>query len=166
MGVGTLPRMSGRLLLIALTAAFVLAQALPAAAATVTVDADGASPEQVQAGIGETVVWTNASDAPVTLVSEDPQWTSGRLRPGESFSLAFDEAGTYTYQSTDGAITGEVLVVGSDGGSGAAGGDDGGVVGGGTTLPATGTSALLAAVAAALVTAGTLVLRRSATRRR
>ena len=46
---------------------------------------------------GTTVTWTNAGDRPHTVTADDGSFDSGRLDPGEPFSVTFDEPGTFTY---------------------------------------------------------------------
>ena len=53
------------------------------------------SPANVNAAIGQSVVWTNGDSAPHTVTFDDVD--SGTLREGETFSHAFDVAGTYDY---------------------------------------------------------------------
>ena len=107
--------------LAALTAALVLTLASPALAdADVTIGDDGVEPQTVRVDIREAIIWTNATDADVSLVGEDPTWESGPIEPGATFSIEITRAGTYSYGSEDGSLSGEI-VVGSAGG-----GNDGG----------------------------------------
>ena len=147
--------MSRRYAVLVLSFAALLLLAVPAWAAEISIGADGASPRQVQADVGESIVWTNDSDQTVTLAGEQPRWSSGPLEPGGTFSLSFDEPGTYAYTSDDDRISGEVVVVGDDEEPGADGGEDAEAGPGEARLPATGAPAGAAgAVAAALLAAG------------
>jgi plastocyanin len=61
--------------------------------------------------LGETVVWTNQDTRDHSVTSPTGLWDSGRLKPGQSFSLRFDQPGTYEYVSVfDPAIQGKVHV--------------------------------------------------------
>lgn len=100
-----------------LTIAFLLPlSGVAFAEAEVTINDDGVAPESVKADVRETIVWTNASDADVSLVGKDPAWESGPIAPGATFSIEITKRGTYEYASEDGSITGEIVV-------GQAGGD-------------------------------------------
>ena len=105
-----------------LTTAFLLPlSGVAFADAEVTINDDGVSPESIKADVRETIVWTNASDADVSLVGKDPKWESGPIAPGATFSIEITKDGTYEYASEDGSIEGEI-VVGQAGG--ATGGKD------------------------------------------
>ena len=54
-------------------------------------------PAMVMIEPGTTVTWTNAGDRPHTVTADDGSFDSGRLDPGEQFSVTFDEPGTFTY---------------------------------------------------------------------
>lgn len=158
--VDTLPRMFRSALLAASVLAFVLLFSAPAWAADVEVTAEGLQPATVQVDVGETIVWTNSSTGPIVLESDDPVWTSGTLRPGESFSLTFERAGTYDYGSRDGDVSGKVVVMSAGGSSSS---DDQGpaVIAGDATLPATGGVERMMLLAAVMLGAGSLALRAS-----
>ena len=152
-------------------AALVVLLLLPSTAwaAEVSITDDGLSPATVEVEVGETIVWMNASQAEVTLTSEDPAWSSGPLDAGESFSLTYESEGTFPYSSDDGALNGEVVVSGAP--TGNEGGEDGenedeGLAGE-PTLPATGLSATWVVVVAGLLIAGggLLAFSRAAQRR-
>lgn len=108
--------------LVALTAGLLLAlSGIAFADAEVTIGDDGFDPESVQVDVREPIVWTNASDADVSLVGEDPRWESGAIQPGATFSIKITEKGTYKYASADGSLQGEIVVGQTAGGGG---GDD------------------------------------------
>lgn len=46
---------------------------------------------------GAVVEWVNRDDVVHTANAEDAAWTSGSIRPGESWRARFDEPGTYPY---------------------------------------------------------------------
>lgn len=54
------------------------------------------SPNTLEVKIGTTVTWTNEDYVPHTI-TKDGVFDSGLLDQGESWSYAFDEAGTYEY---------------------------------------------------------------------
>lgn len=55
------------------------------------------TPTTVTINVGDTVTWTNNSQAPHTSTSEDDVWDSGNLDPGDEFSYTFEKAGRYEY---------------------------------------------------------------------
>lgn len=61
---------------------------------------------------GSIVVWTNVGEIEHSVVSDDEHFNSGVLRPGDSFSMKFDHAGTYPYYCMDhrGWMMGVVVV--------------------------------------------------------
>ena len=110
-----LPPMSRLTSLAALTAVLLLAMSgLAYADVEVEIGDDGLSPESIQAELREPIVWTNASDATVSLVGEDNLWESGPIEPGATFSIKITEDGTYAYESEDGALAGEIVVGDAD----------------------------------------------------
>ena len=60
------------------------------------------SPLAVNARVGQRLVWTNVDNAPhnVTYVSGPVFKSSGRLRPGDRFSIKLTQAGTIHYFCT------------------------------------------------------------------
>ena len=98
-------------LLAVLTTAFLLPlSGVAFADAEVTINDDGVSPASVKADVRETIIWTNASDSEVSLSGKDPDWESGPIEPGATFSIKITKAGTYEYTSEDGSIEGEIVV--------------------------------------------------------
>src|SRR5687767_9455853 len=103
--------------LAALTAALLLALSGTALAdADVTIGGDGLDPETVRVDIREAIVWTNATDGDVSLVGRGPDWESGPIEPGATFSIEITQAGTYEYGSADDTLSGEIIVAAADGG--------------------------------------------------
>lgn len=88
-------------ILVSLVALAGAAPAPPAAAqsggAEVEVVDFAFEPAMVTVEPGTTVTWTNAGERPHTVTADDGAFDSGRLDPGEQFSVAFDEPGTFTY---------------------------------------------------------------------
>lgn len=46
---------------------------------------------------GDTVTWSNADEAPHTATADDGSFDTGVMDPGQSASVTFQNAGTYTY---------------------------------------------------------------------
>jgi hypothetical protein len=84
--------------------------AVPALAAEVRLDDDGFSPANVRVEVGEDIVWVNGTDEEQTVVGEDGTWDSGPLQPGETFSVALRDVGTFRYATADGAAEGSITV--------------------------------------------------------
>jgi plastocyanin len=57
-------------------------------------------PATGRVAVGGEVTWTNGSPEGVIhdITSDNGAWTTTTLDPGESFSVTFDEAGSYTYR--------------------------------------------------------------------
>jgi plastocyanin len=74
----------------------------PATAATITMDAQGASfvfaPATLTIHAGTTVTWKNTSTVPHTVVG--PGFDSGVLMAGQSFTHTFTQTGTFAYTCT------------------------------------------------------------------
>ena len=49
---------------------------------------------------GSTITWTNNGARPHTVTADDGSFDSGRLNPGDSYTVAFDGQGTVTYHCT------------------------------------------------------------------
>ena len=60
------------------------------------------NPTPITVTVGTTVTWTNNDtvDHTVTSTSGPTSFDSGVIRPGETFSFTFTEAGTYDYHCT------------------------------------------------------------------
>jgi plastocyanin len=82
---------------IAMAGAVLAVSALPAFAATTTVDAvdNEFKPKTATVSVGDTVTWKNAGSAPHEVTS--PAFQSGNLDAGESYSWTATKAGTYSY---------------------------------------------------------------------
>ena len=46
---------------------------------------------------GSTITWTNRGAVPHTVTADDGSFDSGRLNPGDSYTVAFGGQGTITY---------------------------------------------------------------------
>ena len=95
-----------------LVGALLILLLLPAAAlaADAAITEDGIEPDPIVVEEGEPVVFTNETGAVVRLIADNGRWDSGDLGPGDAFSITFDVAGSQTFASEDGAITGTIEV--------------------------------------------------------
>lgn len=91
-----------RRILIALTAAFVLAAPSPAAAATrnVQITRTGFVPATVSIQLGDSVTWRNADSTMRQVVADNGSFASPILRPGRTFTHTFRASGTFRYRDT------------------------------------------------------------------
>ena len=72
--------------------------ASPAGAGCAVAIADFAfDPATIEVAVGTTVTWANRDAAPHTVTADDGAFDSGRLNPGQSFSVTFDRPGTHAY---------------------------------------------------------------------
>ena len=58
------------------------------------------SPANVSVPAGTTVTWVNEGSVPHTVTSDDGQFDSGVLMPGDSYTVMFKGQGTITYHCT------------------------------------------------------------------
>ena len=58
------------------------------------------SPANVSVQPGTTVTWVNEGNVPHTVTSDDGQFDSGVLMPGDSYTVMFKGQGTITYHCT------------------------------------------------------------------
>ncbi len=58
------------------------------------------SPAEVRIPRGTTVRWVNRGQIDHTATSDTGVWDSGWLKPGQSYSRRFDQAGEYPYHCT------------------------------------------------------------------
>jgi plastocyanin len=101
-------------------AAFAVAATLPAASARaaetevkieVKIDNFAFAPQRIVVQAGTTVTWTNADDAPHTIVSTTKLFKSSALDTADKFSFTFATPGTYEYFcSLHPHMTGTVVV--------------------------------------------------------
>jgi plastocyanin len=54
-------------------------------------------PEAVTVKAGTKVTWTNSDDAAHTATADDSSFDTGDLNQGDSASVTFDQAGTFSY---------------------------------------------------------------------
>lgn len=55
------------------------------------------NPEAVRIGVGERVTWINCDEDPHTSTADGGEWASPLLVPGDAYTRAFDEPGTFPY---------------------------------------------------------------------
>ena len=97
-------------------AVFAVVATLPAASARtaeteVKIDNFAFAPQRIVVQAGTTVTWTNADDAPHTVVSTTKLFKSGALDTTDKFSFTFATPGTYEYFcSLHPHMTGAVVV--------------------------------------------------------
>jgi plastocyanin len=58
------------------------------------------TPKEIRISVGDTIKWTNLDSEPHTATDNNDNFDSGTLAKGESFSMTFDEAGTFDYICT------------------------------------------------------------------
>ena len=54
-------------------------------------------PSEVDVAVGATVTWMNTDSVAHTSTSDAPGWDSGIVAPNRQFSVAFQNAGTFSY---------------------------------------------------------------------
>jgi plastocyanin len=79
------------------------------------------SPADVTVEPGTTVTWVNEGNVPHTVTSDDGQFDSGVLMPGDSYTVMFKGQGTITYHcaihpSMTGSVTVGTPAMGAGGG--------------------------------------------------
>ncbi len=72
----------------------------------------GYSRPQLRVKVGDVVAWTNVGEVEHTVTANGFEFDSGYMKPGDSFSIRFDKAGTYPYfcQAHRGWMRGIVFV--------------------------------------------------------
>src|ERR687889_579768 len=93
-------------------------------------------PPQAAVEPGSTITWTNKGDEPHTVTADDGSFDSGRLNPGDSYTVAFGGQGTVTYHCEIHPEMRGSVTIGGGGGGGVpaeqpASGDMSGGMGGG-----------------------------------
>jgi plastocyanin len=87
---------------------------------SVTIEDFDFDPADVAIQPGDTVMWVNRGNTPHTVTSDDGQFDSEALNPGESFMFTFPEAGTFSYHCEIHPFMTGSVTVGAAGGGGAA----------------------------------------------
>jgi plastocyanin len=88
------------LLPLALVAALLVATAAGADTKTVQITQGGFTPSATTVTVGDTVTWHNADNATHQVVADDGSFASPILKPDESFSHTFANAGKVTYHDS------------------------------------------------------------------
>jgi plastocyanin len=65
----------------------------------VTIDNLKYAPQEVTVDVGDTVVWTNNDDREHTVTADDGAFSSGKLKPGKSFTWTAKLPGKHAYGS-------------------------------------------------------------------
>ncbi len=102
-----------RTLILAFTAASVLAVAGPAGAASTTISIYGStfSPKNVTVTQGDTVTWVNRDNATHQVLATGGQFVSAILKPGQKYAFTFNAPGTYSYEDElHPKLTGKITV--------------------------------------------------------
>jgi amicyanin len=73
------------------------APAEAAESASVTISQMRFNAPSITVKAGGTVTWTNSESTPHTVTADDGSFGSSQLTTGDTFSIQFDEPGTYTY---------------------------------------------------------------------
>jgi plastocyanin len=82
-----------------------LASATESSPAVVEIEADRFEPSRIEIEAGATVQWSNVATVARSVSADDGSFDSGRLRPGQSFTLSFAEPGEYPYHGALGGRT-------------------------------------------------------------
>lgn len=81
----------------------------PTMDAQVVISGFAFDPGSVEVAVGGTVTWTNEDSAAHTV--DGPDWASGSLAQGDTFSQTFDTAGAFEYScGVHPSMTGTVIV--------------------------------------------------------
>jgi len=87
---------------------------------TVSIKDFAFNPSNTTVSPGTSVTWVNNDQTAHTATANDGAFDSGTLQPGQSFSFAFDKAGTYAYHcNIHPDMTATVTVSGAGGSSSA-----------------------------------------------
>jgi len=65
-----------------------------------TLTASAFNPNPIAIARGTTVVWVNNDNTTHTSTSDSGLWNSGNLAPGASFSMTFQNTGSFPYHCT------------------------------------------------------------------
>ena len=58
------------------------------------------APKEIRIAVGDTIKWTNLDSTKHTVTENNDKFDSGTFNKGESFSMTFDEVGTFDYICT------------------------------------------------------------------
>ena len=90
---------------------FILSSSVYAATTNVSITSTGFLPEDVTVSVGDTIIWTNEDTIDHEAMDDLVEWETGLIAPGDTGSVIFDTAGTYTYSDTvDTSLVGTITV--------------------------------------------------------
>src|SRR5215216_7659320 len=117
---------------------------------TVSIKNFAFNPPNTTVSAGTTLTWVNNDQTAHTVTANDGVFDSGTLQPGQSYSFAFDKAGTYAYHcNIHPDMTATVTVSGASGSaSGSASASASATTSPGAPLPSSGGPPSLGLVAA------------------
>ena len=90
--------MRTRILLPVLLVALVVLAPARAATFTVAITKGGFAPEALTVAVGDTVTWRNDDTTSHQIASKSAGFTSPLIKPGETFSFTYKNAGRFSYQ--------------------------------------------------------------------
>lgn len=90
--------MRSRILLSTLLVALVAIAPTRAATFAVSIAKGGFTPSTLTVAVGDTVTWRNDDSTSHQIASKSAGFTSPLIRPGETFSFTYKEAGRFSYQ--------------------------------------------------------------------
>ncbi len=86
----------------------------PPGSASVTIGDNFLSPTTISVSTGTAVTWVNKGAKPHNVTSDTGLWDSGTINPGQSYSITFQNAGTFPYKCVfHGGMAGTVVVSGA-----------------------------------------------------
>ncbi len=68
--------------------------------AAVSIKGYAFTPPTLKVKAGEFVTWTNNDTVAHTATADDESWDTGMIEPGETGTMRFEQAGTYSYHCT------------------------------------------------------------------
>lgn len=78
---------------------------------TVTIQNMSFSPALITVKVGDKITWTNQDSVGHSATADDNSFDTGILSQGQSGSVTFDKAGTYTYHcKVHSSMTGTIIV--------------------------------------------------------
>jgi plastocyanin len=90
--------MRSRILLLALLVALVVLPPAHATTFTVSITKGGFAPSALTIAVGDTVTWRNDDTSSHQIASKSAGFSSPLIKPGETFSFTYKEAGRFSYQ--------------------------------------------------------------------
>ena len=78
------------------------------------ITAEGYSNPDFWIGKTQPVTWVNLDNQPHSVTDDYGEFDSGPLKPGQSFTISFPNAGVWTYHDRYSGATGMISVMGRD----------------------------------------------------